>query len=98
MKIEGQTKNRPTGKQQAKETEQAKNIEYRCGLCGELVKEEPEDESGQSIGCDNCDTWYHYGCLNISGNERFLKKKKWFCDTCAEKSKSKCGEKGQVRK
>ena len=39
------------------------------------------------IGCDFCDEWYHYNCLNLTKAEaKELTKKEWTCPNCEFKS------------
>ena len=41
------------------------------------------------IGCDFCDEWFHYNCLNLTRAEaRELTKKEWTCPNCEAKKKS----------
>ena len=46
-------------------------------------------ERPNMIGCDFCDEWYHYNCLNLTRAEaRELTKKEWTCPNCESKKKS----------
>lgn len=60
-----------------------------CGKCKTPSEWNPTDPSKQSIQCDKCQQWYHYGCVHIKGKESFLKKvnSKWLCPTCGTKNK-----------
>jgi len=64
---------------------------YTCQECETVLEEEPSDFEKQSIGCDGCDKWFHYKCVNIKGDETFLKRKnsKWYCNICNPKGKGK---------
>ncbi|XP_041347810.1 transcription initiation factor TFIID subunit 3-like [Gigantopelta aegis] len=52
------------------------------------------DDGSPMIGCDGCDDWYHWPCVNIT--EEPPKEQDWFCPRCAAKSKAK-GVKGRGR-
>lgn len=58
---------------------------------------DPTDIALQSIACDKCNLWYHYGCVEIKGDEPFLFKKnsRWVCQTCKPTAKSKGKGKGK---
>ena len=58
--------------------------DYPCGVCGEVCEDQPKETSENSVCCDGCDRWFHYGCVGISGSESFLKKRKqsWRCTGC----------------
>jgi hypothetical protein len=64
---------------------------YPCGICDQVCKDEPSTVGEESIACDLCKSWFHYGCANISGTEIFLRNKrsKWFCVKCNQKGKGK---------
>ena len=36
-----------------------------CGACGD-VYEETTDEVEEWIACDNCETWFHFSCVQIN--------------------------------
>ena len=48
---------------------------YYCGSCTKSIDEETEN----SIQCDNCFIWYHFGCINLI---RKPKSHVWFCRSC----------------
>ena len=68
---------------------------YICPVCDNICEEEPVDREGESIGCDKCDKWYHYGCVNLTGVEEFLtlSASNWFCPSCCKKAKRKSSNK-----
>ncbi|XP_062600182.1 uncharacterized protein LOC134261804 [Saccostrea cucullata] len=70
---------------------------YVCDLCSEECDWEPSELARESIACDKCNLWFHYGCVNIKGDEPFLFKKKsrWICPTCTATCKSKGKGKGK---
>ncbi|KAK3102031.1 hypothetical protein FSP39_008246 [Pinctada imbricata] len=65
-------------------------------ICTKACEEHPNQMSDQSIGCDKCDRWFHYGCVNLTGKEAFLtsKRARWYCNFCSKKGKGT----GKVRK
>lgn len=61
-------------KQGAANSQQGK--EYYCGVCHELYVEFTDTEE-QWIGCELCDTWFHFVCLGITvAPEEFV------CENC----------------
>ena len=42
--------------------------EWRCGVC-EYVYEDETEEEEVWIQCDQCQVWYHVGCVNISASK-----------------------------
>lgn len=57
-----------------------------CKVCRKECVDDPVSIKDQSIECDKCSLWFHYPCVGIKGNERFLKSvyAKWFCRACLE--------------
>ena len=56
---------------------------YLCGTCNSVCKDKPEEDHDNSVACDFCDIWYHWGCigLNIDNiNEEFV------CPKCEAQS------------
>lgn len=46
-----------------------------------------EPERPNMIGCDFCEEWYHYNCLNLTKSEaKELTKKEWKCPNCEYKT------------
>jgi hypothetical protein len=70
---------------------------YVCPVCDNICEEEPLDQEGESIGCDKCNLWFHYGCVNLTGNEQFLKESNsnWYCQPCSQMGRSKGKGKGK---
>ena len=61
-----------------KDQEAAKIIE--CPVCYR-----GDDEEGNWICCDLCDTWYHTECVDILQSEHFLlKEDDWYCHKCID--------------
>ena len=74
----GAAKAAETRKRKAREKQKAtkQGSEYYCGACHEPYLEFTEAEE-QWIGCESCDTWYHFVCLGITvAPEEFL------CEKC----------------
>ncbi|KAJ8306390.1 hypothetical protein KUTeg_016935 [Tegillarca granosa] len=71
--------------------------EYSCSICKQFCEWEPTSIEYESIACDKCNSWCHYKCVNIKGNESFLMKKSgtWFCPKCSKKSKGRGKGKGK---
>ena len=64
-------------------------MDFPCGICGNACIEiesikDPQFED-QSISCDKCDKWFHFICVNITGNEANVQSGSglpYFCPTC----------------
>ena len=41
---------------------------YKCGVCNMPCVDEPPTAAEASIGCDTCDKWFHYPCVNLTGS------------------------------
>jgi len=65
-------------------------VAYPCGVCWQNCASNP-NKDGQSIGCDECQKWFHYKCLGLTGSERFLRKRKstWKCQDCTSRKQRK---------
>ncbi len=59
--------------------------DFPCGKCCLPCPEEPEEFNEMSVGCDSCNQWFHWQCVNLTGNETFLKEQNiaWMCDSCS---------------
>jgi len=56
-----------------------------CGVCASQCPEEPKEFNEMSIGCDRCNKWFHWQCVNVTGNESFiLDNLTWVCHNCQE--------------
>ena len=57
-----------------------------CGICKKECIEDPHKLEENSIGCDKCSGWYHYPCVNLTGSEPCITKKraKWYCPSCTK--------------
>ena len=64
------------------------SMQFQCSLCCKECIDEPLVFNDMSINCDKCGDWFHWLCVNISGNEVFLKKKRmvWHCPECSVKT------------
>ena len=47
--------------------------DFPCGKCGLEWPEEPKEFNEMSVGCDGCNLWFHWKCVNLTGKETFLK-------------------------
>ena len=79
-------------------TAAAASASYICSICANPCEDEPASKEHESVGCDKCNCWFHFQCVNLTGEEDFLKRKKstWFCSTCSKKGKGR--GKGRGRK
>ena len=48
-----------------------------CRLC-----DNPNEAQPFMIACDECDSWFHLGCVNLT--ERPKKSDTWFCPRCTQ--------------
>ena len=53
--------------------------QYKCGVCQAVFEEETE-ESDMWIGCEECDTWFHWTCVGIT-----IEPDTYTCTTCSAK-------------
>ena len=44
--------------------------DFPCGKCG---LEHPGKFNEMSVGCDSCNHWFDWQCVNLTGKETFLK-------------------------
>ena len=51
---------------------------WYCGRCGKPI----DDDTESSIICDSCLTWFHFSCLNMKKQPKYV----WFCRLCYEQS------------
>ena len=64
-------------------TEETQPADFPSGKCGLQCLEEPKEFKEMSIGCDSCNQWFHWQCVNLTGNENFLNEQNiaWMCDS-----------------
>ena len=63
----GAEKGAKTRRQKAKNRVESSQLEgdlYNCGVCNDAYQEETE-EVEKWIGCDKCETWFHWSCVDI---------------------------------
>ena len=53
--------------------------QYKCGVCRAIFEEETE-ETEMWIGCEECDSWYHWRCVGIT-----VEPDTYTCTTCSTK-------------
>lgn len=53
-----------------------------CEVCQEECKDEEDidDANEQSVGCDQCYKWFHWGCVGFEG----IDPHSWYCVKCAD--------------
>ncbi|XP_062616895.1 uncharacterized protein LOC134278614 [Saccostrea cucullata] len=68
-------KRRQGGKGKKKKTvDQQLSDVYMCGICDQQCDNE-------CVCCDICDTWYHFICLQVDGDDEEFNSD-WYCNTC----------------
>ena len=58
---------------------------YFCPICNKIVKESENVVlfSERSIGCDKCNLWYHFKCVNLKQSD-IKKMSEWYCQNCSK--------------
>lgn len=69
-------------------------VQYPCGKCGK------ECHDTDCVECSLCETWFHYACLNLNGNEYFLTNENidYYCPDCDIESEKPVKSKPKKRK
>ena len=49
---------------------------YICSICANTCEDEPASKEHESVGCDKCNCWFHFQCVNLTGEEGLLETKK----------------------
>ena len=62
----------------SEQTKVTRESKYFCGVCHGPYLEFTETEE-QWIGCESCDTWYHFVCLGI-----IVAPDVFLCENCVE--------------
>ena len=78
----------------------SKTTSFPCGVCQkeciDIISKKKASFDDFSVECDGCHIWYHYICLNLSGNESPLHENStipYFCPSCkAAKSSDRNNE------
>lgn len=54
---------------------------YPCGVCHKECKDLKliVDDLDNSVGCDKCYKWFHWGCVGFDG----LDDEDWLCEDCS---------------
>ncbi|XP_069103899.1 uncharacterized protein [Argopecten irradians] len=98
----GEKKTKEKGEKRKMPTpEVEEDDEYLCKECATVCEWEPSSVLLESLACDVCNSWYHYKCVGLKGNETFLKKSnsKWLCVHCkSSKGKGKGKGRGKGKK
>ena len=52
---------------------------YLCGTCNNecLYPEQIQQDKDNTVQCDSCQLWYHWGCVGYNGHEG-----EWYCNYC----------------
>ena len=59
--------------------------QYNCPICHSICKDENEVKTFQnrSIGCDMCNAWFHFKCINMTQSKlEEIADGNWFCVIC----------------
>ena len=81
------------------------SIKFPCGQCGKKCIDvesvwDPKFEDF-SVGCDNCNKWYNYICVDLDGNEPELQDGSclpYYCPTCRTTFNENPPKKGKGKK
>ena len=69
-------------KKKCKKTMLIKKI-YLCDICKKNCEDISVTFQDNSIKCDSCLQWYHFGCVNISNDFEIPEENdKWYCSGC----------------
>ncbi|CAI4229380.1 unnamed protein product [Auanema sp. JU1783] len=85
------------GKEPLTDNDDAKTVEsadeeiWICPACSVAWT-----EGATMIGCDNCDNWFHWHCVNIT--EAPDEQQEWFCQKCKNKKMKKTNQSKSRRK
>lgn len=76
---------------QKKKVDEKEEDSFSCSICKCNCEWETANIGDESIACDKCNMWFHYKCVNLKGNEAFLKKTNttWYCSGCSKKGKGR---------
>lgn len=55
--------------------DESPSVDVHCGKCGQVYT---DAESEDWIGCDLCESWWHYWCAGLS--HMLQEEEEWFCD------------------
>lgn len=74
-----------------KKVDEKEEDSFSCSICKCNCEWETANIGDESIACDKCNMWFHYKCVNLKGNEAFLKKTNttWYCSGCSKKGKGR---------
>ena len=63
----------------SKSTSEASDHEVACENCGQTYS---EDEAESWIGCDVCESWWHFWCAGLSS--MLTEDDEWLCENCLQ--------------
>ena len=55
---------------------------FLCGICKMDVSDNLRTFNEESVGCDSCPIWYHFGSVGITMDTVLNKKDTWICPQC----------------
>ena len=61
-----------------------------CPICHVVCKDEEEVSTfnERSIGCDSCNAWFHFGCVQMTKKKlKEIGEDNWYCTLCAKENK-----------
>lgn len=71
-----------------------------CGICDLLCVDYPTCDNEQSIGCEQCNKWFHWHCVGVTKISKCVLQpdEPWSCTVCENKrSRAKVGRKGRSK-
>ena len=75
-KKKGRTTEKATAQQESESSDPDK---VYCGSCGQLYT---DAESNYWVGCDTCDSWWHYWCVGFTSMPS--EEEEWVCEFCQQ--------------
>ena len=69
------TKNKGTTKKSTSHSAASNDTSVSCGGCGQVYTEQEMDSW---IGCDICESWWHYWCAGL--DSMLQEEEQWFCE------------------
>ena len=69
------------GKAKREKKQKVSKPVYLCEVCQTPCKDtdDIEEEVDNSVGCDNCYKWFHWGCVDFTG----AGSNEWYCTKCS---------------
>ena len=77
-------------KKKCKKTMLIKNF-YLCDICKQNCEDISLTFQDNSIKCNSCLQWYHFGCVNISNDSEIPEEnEKWYCSGYKISNQEQC--------